>query len=123
MGEKAIEYLFIYDGKTWWLKLTEAEQIADYHKKTAGSRYEGAINLYRKLRQKVIRMEWKRCNFAEESSWSFRTSKKEDIRIKQFNGGQHWYAYIGDMQIRDGNQLKWNTKEAAQAAAEAMVGE
>ena len=51
MGEKAIEYLFVHDGRQWWLKLTEADQIADYHKKTAGSRYEGAINLYRKLRQ------------------------------------------------------------------------
>lgn len=45
MGEKTIEYLFIYDGQQWWLKLTEAEHIIDYHKQTF-SRYEGAINLY-----------------------------------------------------------------------------
>lgn len=47
--------------------------------------------------------------------------KREEIRVKQFKGGQHWYAYIGDMQIRDGDQLKWNAQEAAQAAAEALV--
>ncbi|MCM1175478.1 MAG: hypothetical protein NC341_10565 [Blautia sp.] len=39
-----IEYLFIYDGESWWLKLTDPEQIIDYHKQTAG-RYEGAIIL------------------------------------------------------------------------------
>ena len=49
--------------------------------------------------------------------------KKEDIRVRKFNGGQHWYAYIGDMQVRDGDRLKWNTQEAARAAAEALVVE
>lgn len=47
--------------------------------------------------------------------------KESDIRIKRFNGGQHWYAYIGDMQIRAGDNLKWNTYEAAEAAAKAVV--
>ena len=42
MGEKAIEYLFVHDGQQWWLKLTEADQIADYHKKTAGSSLPGS---------------------------------------------------------------------------------
>ena len=44
------EYLFIYDGEMWWLKLTDVEQIIDYHKQTGG-RYEGAVNLYMKFRQ------------------------------------------------------------------------
>lgn len=195
MGEKGIEYLFIYDGEMWWLKLTEAEQIIDYHKKTA-SRYEGAINLYMKLKkdgkdwhnmlddvplqERIKLMENKdfkyiqcaiikaqqvegnifdgfRClnmeigaaeletirehgavfiNSAGGHTWGIETVqfcrrkqlifpsfKREEIRVKQFRGGQHWYAYIGDMQIRDGDQLKWNTKAAAQAAAEAMVTE
>lgn len=196
MGEKAIEYLFVHDGQQWWLKLTEADQIADYHKKTAGSRYEGAINLYRKLRQegrewhnlldgmelqeRIKMMESKdfkyiqcaiikaqqiegtifdgfRClnmeigmaqldnirkygavfinpagghthgvetvQFCRRKQLVFPDFKKEDIRVRKFNGGQHWYAYIGDMQVRDGDQLKWNTKAAAQAAAEALVTE
>lgn len=196
MGEKAIEYLFVYDGQQWWLKLTEADQIADYHKKTAGSRYEGAINLYRKLRQegrdwhnlldgmelqeRIKMMESKdfkyiqcaiikaqqiegtifdgfRClnmeigmaqldnikqygavfinpagghthgvetvQFCRRKQLVFPDFKKEDIRVRKFNGGQHWYAYIGDMQVRDGDRLKWNTKDAAQAAAEALVTE
>ena len=44
------EYLFIYDGEMWWLKLTDVEQIIDYHKQT-DSRYEGAVSLYMKFRQ------------------------------------------------------------------------
>lgn len=44
------EYLFIYDGEMWWLKLTDAEQIIDYHKKT-DNRYEGAIKLYMKFKE------------------------------------------------------------------------
>ena len=176
MGEKTVEYLFVHDGRQWWLKLTEADQIADYHKKTAGSRYEGAINLYRKLRQEG--REWHnlldgmelqeriiegtifdgfRClnmeigmaqldnirqygavfinpagghthgietvQFCRRKQLVFPDFKKEDIRVRKFNGGQHWYAYIGDMQVRDGDQLKWNTQEAARAAAEALVTE
>lgn len=50
MANNETEYLFIYDGEMWWLKLTDAEQIIDYHKQTAG-RYEGAMTLYMKLKQ------------------------------------------------------------------------
>ena len=38
---------------------------------------------------------------------------KEQIRIKQFDGGKHYYAYIGDLQIKDGDKLKWDTYEEA----------
>lgn len=189
------EYLFIYDGEMWWLKLTDAEQIIDYHNKT-DNRYEGAIKLYMKfkeegkewynllegmpLEERIKTMESKdfkylqcaiikaqqvegtifdgfRClnmeigagelatirehgavfiNPAGGHTWGIETVQfcrrkqlvfpqysREDIRLKQFNGGRHWYAYIGDMQIRDGDCLKWNTRAAAQAAAEAMFSE
>lgn len=43
----------------------------------------------------------------------FPNFKKDQIRIKQFNGGEHFYAYIDDMQIRDGDTLKWNTYKEA----------
>lgn len=45
-----MEYLFVYDGKSWWLKLTSAEQIIDYHKQTS-SRYEGAVKMYMKMKE------------------------------------------------------------------------
>lgn len=185
------EYLFVYDG-CWWLKLTTADQIADYHQKT-NNRYAGAMDMYWKakkegkgieyyaelpLQERIELMQNKdfkylqcaiiqaqkiggtildgfRClnieigmsefedirqygavfinaagghthdieytQFCRRKELVFPSFKIEDIRVKQFKGGQHWYAYIGDMQLRNGDQLKWNTQEAAQRAAEAMV--
>lgn len=39
--------------------------------------------------------------------------KRGDIEIKQFNNGQHYYAYIDGMQVRDGDTLKWDTRQEA----------
>lgn len=65
----------------------------------------------------------KTVQFCRRKQLVFPHFKREEIRIKQFRGGRHWYAYIGDVQLRDGDCLKWNTREAAQAAAEAIVAE
>lgn len=49
---------------------------------------------------------------------------KEQIRVKKFEGGSHYYAYIGDLQIRDGEILKWNTySEAYNQALKYVTGE
>ena len=49
--------------------------------------------------------------------------KREDIRIKQFPGGKHWYAYIGDLQVKgdSGQTVKWNTYEEAYKQAESVI--
>ena len=40
-----------------------------------------------------------------------------DIKIEKFPNGQHYYAYVGLHQVRDGDILKWNTyKEAYEQA-------
>ncbi len=39
--------------------------------------------------------------------------KKNQIKIEKFPGGQHFYAYIDGMQLRDGDTLKWNTYKEA----------
>lgn len=49
------------------------------------------------------------------------TFKKDEIRIKSFPGGQHFYAYIDDTQVRDGDVLKWNTYEEAYNQALAYI--
>ena len=59
--------------------------------------------------------------FVRRKELVFPDFKREDIRIKQFKDGTHWYAYIGDMQVRDGDTLKWNTREEAYNRALAMV--
>ena len=47
--------------------------------------------------------------------------KKDEIKIERFPGGTHFYAYVGDMQIRDGDILKWDTYEEAYKKAEAVI--
>ena len=43
--------------------------------------------------------------------------KKNQIKIEKFPGGDHFYAYIDSMQVRDGDTLKWNTYEEAYSQA------
>lgn len=182
-----MEWLFVYDGG-WWLKITDVKQLTEYHKRTDGKRYEGALMMYKdgkrpenmSLEERIrASMEGNRSfmlmqaaiiqaqnmegtfldgirglnmevgmkelkdireygavyinpvggstfsvdytQFCRRKELIFPDFRKEDIRVKQFRGGSHWYAYIGDMQVRNGEELKWNTKEAARSAAEAIV--
>ena len=51
----------------------------------------------------------------------FRLLNLEVGEISQFTGGTHYYAYVGDMQIGDGEILKWNSyEEAYKKACEAV---
>lgn len=38
---------------------------------------------------------------------------KNEIKIKKFPGGNHFYAYIGNVEVRNGDTTKWNTYEEA----------
>lgn len=43
----------------------------------------------------------------------------DDVRYIQWDGGEHWYAKIGKLDIIDeNNNQKWNSKEDAKKAAE-----
>ena len=62
-------------------------------------------------------MDMTRFVHRDELKWPLYTT--DQIRIKKFDDGTHYYAYIGDTQVRDDNGvLKWDTEEAARAAAE-----
>jgi hypothetical protein len=61
-------------------------------------------------------------NFCRRDELIFPNFQISDIRIKQFDKGQHYYAYVGDMQVRDGDVLKWNTYDEAYTRACALVG-
>ncbi len=39
--------------------------------------------------------------------------KKNQIKIEKFPMGNHYYAYIDGLQVRNGDTLKWNTYEEA----------
>lgn len=48
---------------------------------------------------------------------------ESQIRISKFPGGQHYYAHIGDVQVRDGNLLKFNTESEAIQQARKYITE
>lgn len=185
-----MEYLFVLSKQNgWWLKIDTVAKLIDYHQKTDGARYEGAMERLLKgedpremaentvdFQQRIKLMQDRNFKYMmaavmkaeqingtvfdgfralkmEAGSNELRTLKefgeiyfnsagghthgieftqfcrrselifpfysKEDIRIKKYNnGGKHWYAFIGDMQIRDGDKLKWNTYEEARRVSE-----
>lgn len=53
----------------------------------------------------------------------FPNFKESDIHIKRYGeGGNHYYAFIGDMQVREGDKLKWNTRDEAYNMALRVLG-
>ena len=59
--------------------------------------------------------------FVWRSHLVFPNYSVNDIRIKQFKGGFHFYAYLGDTQLRDGEKLKWSSYREAYDFAVAVV--
>lgn len=60
--------------------------------------------------------------FCRRKELVFPDFKESDIRIKRYAEGKHYYAFIGDMQVRDGDELKWNTHEQAYQKALRLIG-
>lgn len=52
-------------------------------------------------------------SFIYKEGFTFPHFTKSDIHISKFPGGQHYYAHIGEMEVRDGDTIKWNTREEA----------
>ena len=48
---------------------------------------------------------------------------KRELKIKKFPLGNHWYAYLGEIQLRDGDKLKWNTYEEAYEYAKQFISD
>ncbi len=178
------------ESRGWWLKITDPEQLLEYHEKTDGARYEGVIRnraegrrledmtmeeriaatlegnrnfLYEQaavmiagrsggsfidgikgLQLETFQSELrnireygavfmnrvgghtfllKYSQFVHRKEPIFPSYRREDIRVRRFEGGSHFYAFVGDMQVRKGDTLKWNTLEAARKAAEAVLEE
>ena len=63
----------------------------------------------------------KALSFVRRNKLEFPRYFSEDIRIKKFPDGKHWYAYVGDMQVRDGDILKWNSYDEALQIAENFI--
>lgn len=61
--------------------------------------------------------------FVRRKDIIFPDFKRHQIRVKSFPGGDHFYAYIGDMQVRDGDILKWDTYDEAYNQALSILDE
>lgn len=59
--------------------------------------------------------------FCRRKELSFPHFTENDIRIRQFNGGTHYYAYVGNVEVRDGDTKKWNTYDEAYQRAKELV--
>ena len=46
---------------------------------------------------------------------------ESDIKISRFPGGRHWYAYVGNVQVRDRDNLKFSTREEAMRQARLYI--
>lgn len=46
---------------------------------------------------------------------------KQDIRISSFHDGRHYYAYVGQAQVRDGDRVKFDSYDEARRQALAYL--
>lgn len=126
----ANERIQIMDNKDF--KLLQAAEIAAL--KYGGSILDGFIYLnmesglsqYENLKQYgsiyINRNGGSTCDleytqFCRRKNLVFPEFSTKDIRITKFKNGTHYYAYVGDVQVRDGDILKWDTQDDAYSAA------
>ena len=59
--------------------------------------------------------------FVKREKLVFPDFKKDQIKVSKFPYGSHYYAYIGDLQVKDGDKIKWNTYDEAYRQACLMI--
>lgn len=55
--------------------------------------------------------------FVRRKTFTWPDFKESDIRITRYEGGIHWYVRIGDMELHEGDNIKWMTEKEARDAA------
>lgn len=51
----------------------------------------------------------------------FPNYKQSDIHITKFPMGEHYYAHIGDLELKDGDKMKWNSYREAYEFAKTYI--
>lgn len=59
--------------------------------------------------------------FVRKAELIFPNFKMEQIQIKRFPGGEHYYAYIGKMQVKDKDTVKWDSYDEAYHKALSVI--
>lgn len=78
----------------------------------------GAVYVNRNMGVNGESSGFKTIGFVRKETLEFPRYYDTDIQIKRFDDGKHYYAYIGDTQVRDGDVLKWTTYEEAYRQAQ-----
>lgn len=60
--------------------------------------------------------------FVHRNELVFPDFQKGKIKIERFPLGNHYYVFLDDVQLRDGDKLKWNSPEEANEFAEKVRG-
>lgn len=76
------------------------------------------MNRYGGYHSPVPYTQWVR-----RKSFLYPDYKESDIRVSQYPGGTHWYVHVGDMELHQGVDIKWDTKAEAEAVAKKYVEE
>jgi hypothetical protein len=62
-------------------------------------------------------------NFLYRKFLEFPHFTEDDIAIKSFNDGTHSYARLGDLEVREGDVVKWDTFDEAYQACLRIIGQ
>ena len=57
----------------------------------------------------------------EDKRLIFPQYTENDIRIKKWDGGKHYYAFVGDFEVEMHGERKWNTEQRAMDMAKAFL--
>lgn len=68
-----------------------------------------------------IKKEYEDTNFAFRKELVFPNFTEDDIRVKKFPQGAHYYAYIDDVEVHDGDIIKWDTYQMAYNKAKELI--
>lgn len=80
-----MEWLFVYDGG-WWLKITDVKQLTEYHKRTDGKRYEGALMMYKDGKRPENMSLEERIRASMEGNRSFMLMQAAIIQAQNMEG-------------------------------------
>lgn len=111
-----MSYTFVFENDGWWLKIDSVEQlkvITEEDRAVLINRYGGW--------HPGPKSGYK--NWCHKDKLIFPDFKKNQIRVSKFPDGAHFYTYIDDLQVRDGDILKWNTYDEAYNHALAYINE
>lgn len=165
---------FIWNGASWWLRISTIEEMCDYLNTEWKRRKESSIKDKERVQKKYhstnyltgaadvlsscklisfehalddlgrqLYKDWYKYlyegktiyvngvggyNFNEDvkkvyrkEGYEFPCFSESDIKIKKWPGGKHFYAYIGDMEVSDGTNIKWNTEKEAREVAKKYI--